>query len=443
MSEFGTPSISGRPSHLPEPEFALGLIANETNAIELGVNVLEARMEGHPVLVTYYEQHVESVDIARRLGARIVHPETSRVDGQGLEERLIRAARRWKYPGLMLHTHTERTIDFDKSVSKLEQSTEYAVRTEVTNGRTEGSDCTTLAVVPAFNEVAQIETVVTEAAEHVDAVLVVDDGSTDGTADKAAAAGAVVISHETNRGYGAALTTGFCEAKRWNVDHLVVLDGDGQHDSGDISKLVATQRETGSDIVIGSRLKGTSDVTMPLYRRLGLGVINCLMGVGMWLLRAEFDIRDTQSGFRVYNKRAVATLAEDQTISDGMGASLDILFHAFQRGYTVSEVETSIKYEGDTNTHHPIIHGYGLVQTVYQTLEFERPLISLGIAGFSSTIIGLAFAYWTVTTFGEIGRIPVEFAATSVLFTLLGLFACFNAILVRALKQYLFMTQPS
>ena len=76
-------------------------------------------------------------------------------------------------------------------------------------------------------------------------VLVIDDGSDDDTADRAKEAGATVIEHEVNSGYGAALKTTFVEAHRLGVDHLVILDGDGQHDASDIPKLVAEQQRVG------------------------------------------------------------------------------------------------------------------------------------------------------------------------------------------------------
>jgi len=91
-----------------------------------------------------------------------------------------------------------------------------------------------LAAIPAYNEEAAIADVVTETKQYADLVLVIDDGSSDDTVLLAKEAGATVIEHEENGGYGAALRTAFREANRRRADHLVILDGDGQHDPSDI-----------------------------------------------------------------------------------------------------------------------------------------------------------------------------------------------------------------
>jgi glycosyltransferase involved in cell wall biosynthesis len=110
-----------------------------------------------------------------------------------------------------------------------------------------------LVGIPAYNEADSIGGVVSSALPHADDVLVVDDGSADATSKRARRAGATVVAHEDNRGYGAALATLFDRAHAMDVDHLVVLDGDGQHDADDIPKLIETQRHTGAEIVVASR----------------------------------------------------------------------------------------------------------------------------------------------------------------------------------------------
>ena len=107
----------------------------------------------------------------------------------------------------------------------------------------------TLVAMPAHNEEAAIAKTVLGARRHADAVLVVDDGSTDETAAIAEALGAIVIRHETNRGYGGALQTIFATARRLGVEELVIIDADGQHDPAEIPGLLAALRE-GNDVVI-------------------------------------------------------------------------------------------------------------------------------------------------------------------------------------------------
>jgi glycosyltransferase involved in cell wall biosynthesis len=87
-----------------------------------------------------------------------------------------------------------------------------------------------IAAMPAFNEEAQIAKLVLQAQQHVDTVVVVDDGSTDTTAAIAQRLGAHVVTHDKNKGYGGALRTCFKTARELDADMMVILDSDGQHD---------------------------------------------------------------------------------------------------------------------------------------------------------------------------------------------------------------------
>ena len=95
-----------------------------------------------------------------------------------------------------------------------------------------------LAAIPCYNEEATIGSVIIKAKRHVDEVLVIDDGSTDDTANVAREAGAKVIKHGGNKGYGAAIQSCFKYARENNFDAMVILDGDGQHDADEIPKII-------------------------------------------------------------------------------------------------------------------------------------------------------------------------------------------------------------
>lgn len=107
----------------------------------------------------------------------------------------------------------------------------------------------TLVAMPAYNEEAYIAKTVLGARRHADAVLVVDDGSTDETVAIAEALGAMVIRHATNKGYGGALQTIFATAREMGAEELVIIDADGQHDPGDIPRLL-TELRAGNDVVL-------------------------------------------------------------------------------------------------------------------------------------------------------------------------------------------------
>src|SRR2546426_4704429 len=123
------------------------------------------------------------------------------------------------------------------------------------------------AVIPCLNEAATIEPLVHEARTCLAAVIVVDDGSTDGTADLAAQVGAEVIRHERPRGKGAALASGWGRARERGYTWALSLDGDGQHAPSDIPSFLRCLESTGAPLVVGNRMTDSS--AMPWLRRGG------------------------------------------------------------------------------------------------------------------------------------------------------------------------------
>lgn len=288
-----------------------------------------------------------------------------------------------------------------------------------------------LVAIPTYNEEGSIAAVVRAAKAHADAVLVVDDGSVDDTAARARAAGAEVRIHERNGGYGRALETAFEEARRRGVDHLVTLDGDGQHDSADVPRLVDRQRTEGAEIVIGSRFVDGRRSSVPLYRRLGLRAINVLANVSFGTASSRLRISDTQSGFRAYDRQAIDTLTGDGAIGTGMNASLDILYHACRHGYAIEEVGTMVRYDVESpSTYNPLSHGLGLVSGLLAIGKREHPIAVLGMPGFLSAFVGLGFAYWTVVNYVQSEVFSLGLALVSTVFMLIGLLACFTAIVL-------------
>ena len=156
------------------------------------------------------------------------------------------------------------------------------------------------AAIPAFNEEDYIGTVLLKTRQYVDETIVVDDGSTDQTAKVARLAGATVIQHKQNKGYGASIQTLLAEAKKKGISILVLLDADSQHNPDEIPELIKPISE-GFDLVIGSREKQGANI--PLYRRIGQKVISYFSGV-----LSGKKLYDTESGFRVFSRRAMALL---------------------------------------------------------------------------------------------------------------------------------------
>ena len=148
-------------------------------------------------------------------------------------------------------------------------------------------------VVPALNEALRIRDVVQGALKHCPNVIVVDDGSDDGTADAIADLPVVLLRHATRLGKGAGLRTGFAEALRRGLEAVVTMDGDGQHSADDIPRLLAAANRFPGWIVIGARLRNRAN--QPLYRRLAneFGDWGITWGTG-------YQVADSQSGQRLY-----------------------------------------------------------------------------------------------------------------------------------------------
>ncbi len=166
-----------------------------------------------------------------------------------------------------------------------------------------------LAVVPAYNESDTIVRVIDSVREHAPGfdVLVVDDGSTDGTGELARDAGARVVRHPFNLGIGGAVQSGFAFALENGYDRMVQVDGDGQHMASEIGTLSeALDEDPCVDMVCGSRFLSDGSYPAPISRRTGIHIFAFLLSriVGQ-------RVSDPTSGFRLYNRRGIALFARD------------------------------------------------------------------------------------------------------------------------------------
>ncbi len=151
------------------------------------------------------------------------------------------------------------------------------------------------AVVPVFDEVATVGGVVEALQAHCP-VIVVDDGSTDGSASAAGRAGAVkVLRHAGREGKGAALRTGFGAALRHGATAVATLDGDGQHDPADLPRLLAAHRQAPDALVLGDRFAPGAGDPIPMLRRMAIRAADRALGS---LIPAPLS--DSQCGFRIY-----------------------------------------------------------------------------------------------------------------------------------------------
>jgi len=166
----------------------------------------------------------------------------------------------------------------------------------------------TLVIIPAFNEEKSIVQVV-ESIKRMQPdmeVIVIDDGSQDTTAVLAEKAGASVLSHPFNMGYGVSLQTGYKYAVHNNYQYLVQMDGDGQHDPQGISILVENVKNGRADIVLGSRFMGATTYKPSLLRSIGIRLFRALLRI----LSGE-KIQDVTTGFQAMNRRVLDLFITD------------------------------------------------------------------------------------------------------------------------------------
>ncbi len=196
---------------------------------------------------------------------------------------------------------------------------------------------TVAIIMPAFNEESTIGPIVHATAKAVPQadIIVVDDASSDKTADVAQAAGAKVISLPFNMGYGAALQTGFKYAYKRAYNYAVQMDSDGQHDPASITDLLRAVQNGDADVVIGSRFMGLGNYRAPLLRRIGMKFFGTLASL---LLRRK--ITDPTSGFQALNRHAIRFNASDYYPVDFPDADYIIMLH--RAGLKVKEVPVAM-----------------------------------------------------------------------------------------------------
>jgi glycosyltransferase involved in cell wall biosynthesis len=214
-----------------------------------------------------------------------------------------------------------------------------------------------IAVIPCLDEDQFIGDIVAKALRHADKVIVVDDGSTDGTADVARQAGAEVIRHEKRRGAGAATRSGFEAAIKMGADVVVTLDGDGQHNPAEIPGLIKPLLDGKADLVIGSRFINPS-TNMPPYRNLGIDIITWLYNAG-----SKVKISDSQSCFRAHSRKLLESISITRA---DFGFSIEVLVKARKKGLKIVEVPASCLYHAQSSTMNPISHGLGVAWSVIQ-----------------------------------------------------------------------------
>ncbi len=212
-----------------------------------------------------------------------------------------------------------------------------------------------LALIPAYNESRHIANVVQQARQFLP-VLVIDDGSSDKTAEQAALGGAEVVRQVPNQGKGAALMNGFRQAISQGYSAVIMLDADGQHDPQEIPKFINAFRDMHADLVIGQRdFRG-----MPRLRR----TTNTL-GTTMFSWAMGQYIPDNQSGYRLLSRRMMeATLESRET---NFEFEVEMIVVCVRREYQLAWVPIRTIYGDETSHIRPLRHAYHFIRMVLQT----------------------------------------------------------------------------
>ena len=197
----------------------------------------------------------------------------------------------------------------------------------------------TWILIRAYNEAPRIAATLAEVCPRYRNVIVIDDGSSDGTADVALRFPVWLLRHPVNCGAGAALETGLSFARKQNAEVTVCFDADGQHDVHDIPHLLQAMQTHGADIVCGSRFLGQHE-GMPWSRRL-------VLRLGIWFTRLHsgLHVTDTHNGLRAFSRRAADQI---RVIHADMTYASEIYDQIHRHGLKYAEAPVHIRYTAET-----------------------------------------------------------------------------------------------
>ena len=287
-----------------------------------------------------------------------------------------------------------------------------------------------IALIPCYNEELTIATIILKTKDHVDEVLVIDDGSTDDTAKIAQKAGATVITHKMNKGKAAGIKTGFKYALANNYEYVVTLDGDAQHNPNEIPMLLDTIKENGHDIILGVRYGKNTE--MPLWRKFGKRVLDYTTSFG----NGGF-VTDSQCGFRVFNRNAVEKITPKIT-GESFSVESEQLIRAHEMGLKTSCARVSCKYkELDSSTKGPTSHGFSVLSYIIRIIAVKHPLIFIGIPGLISILIGLFLGIRTLQLYNLTSVFNIGYAIVVAIFLIVGVIALFIALTLNVLPLIL------
>ena len=279
--------------------------------------------------------------------------------------------------------------------------------------------------IPAYNEERTIGSVVLMAKKYGE-VFVVDDGSADRTARVARDAGAAVLAHRKNTGYGGALKSALAAARKMDADAYIFMDADGQHDAAEIPVVAAPVLDGAADLCQGSRFLGKF-VSAPAGRREGVALINRLTSAHSG--KKEVD---AQCGFRAISKKAADRIMVD---ADGYAGCSEMVASAQHAGLRVVEAPVHVKYFPGRNN--PFQQGAGLVDYIAGQVIRKNPLALFAGAGTAMLAVSALFGVFVVDTFYTRHELATGSAFLTVFFGIAGMIMALIGLNLYTLKKVL------
>jgi len=288
-----------------------------------------------------------------------------------------------------------------------------------------------LAVIPCYNEEATIGSVVLKAKQHVNTVLVIDDGSIDDTVKIAKAAGATVISHKKNGGKSSGIKTGFKYALDNGFDYVVTIDGDGQHNPNEIPVVLGHLMNNGHDISLGFR--SGSNTEMPGWRKIGKRVLDYATSFGN-----GGYVTDSQCGFRAFNKKAVKTITPKLN-GNAFSVESEQLIKAHELDLKVDHVDITCKYKNlkNTSTKNPTSHGFSVLRYIIWLVAESHPLLFIGIPGFVLVTLGFILGIKTLQYYNQTHIFLLSHATLVSIFLIIGALAMFMGLMLTVIPSML------
>ncbi len=266
-------------------------------------------------------------------------------------------------------------------------------------------------IIPAYNEARFIGSVVLKLKQQPIDILVVDDGSTDDTAEIALAAGAEVISLAPNQGKGAALNAGLAHARQNHPDAIVIIDADGQHLPAELAQVVKPIVGKKADITIGSRyLENTSNT--PSHRKYGHKLLNFITRIF-----SGVKVSDSQSGYRAFSPRAYQLF---NFTSAGFSVESEIQFLASEHNLEVLDVPVTIQYL-DKEKRSAWKQGLVVMNGILSLTGQYRPLLFFSVPGMVSLSAGVVWGLIVINRYIKFGQLAIGYAMICVLLCLFGL----------------------